>query len=156
MASSPKILNFLSKLPEKSDFLTFFVIFDQKQQFYVQDILSIMQSNHSSFENGLAFVLIMSTYEYLEQKVKIGVKNPSFSIQIPFFLKCSCTLVPRELDHDIWQIIFELVVFHQMIIGKRQTHTSFVLDGGGLRFGSPCTTTILPNYLIEPSHDHLR
>ena len=72
----------------------------------------------------------MSTYEYMEQKVKIGVKNPSFSIQIPFFLKCSCTLVLRELDHEIWQIIFRLVVFHQMIIGKRQTHTSFVLDGG--------------------------
>ena len=50
--------------------------------------------------------------------MKIGVKNPLFSIQIPFFLKCSCTLVPKELDHDIWQIIFKLVVFYEMIISQ--------------------------------------
>ena len=72
----------------------------------------------------------MSTYEYLEQKVKIGVKIPSFSIQIPFFLKCSCILVPRELDHDIWQIIFKLVVFYEMIISQAQSPLRFELDGG--------------------------
>ena len=72
----------------------------------------------------------MSTYEYLDQKVKKGVKNPSFSIQIPFFLKCSCTLVPKELDHDIWQIIFELVVFYEMIISQAQSPLRFELDGG--------------------------
>ena len=96
----------------------------------MKDIIPIIQSNHSSFENGLTFVLIMSTYEYLEQKVKIGVKNPSFSIQIPFFLKCSCTLVPKELDHDIWQIIFKLVVFYEMIISQAQSPLRFELDGG--------------------------
>ena len=72
----------------------------------------------------------MSTYEYLDQKVKKGVKNPSFSIQIPFFLKCSCTLVPKELDHDIWQIIFKLVVFYEMIISQAQSPLRFELDGG--------------------------
>ena len=72
----------------------------------------------------------MSTYEYLDQKVKKGVKNPSFSIQIPFYLKCSCTLVPKELDHDIWQIIFKLVVFYEMIISQAQSPLRFELDGG--------------------------
>ena len=72
----------------------------------------------------------MSTYEYLDKKVKKGVKNPSFSIQIPFFLKCSCTLVPKELDHDIWQIIFKLVVFYEMIISQAQSPLRFELDGG--------------------------
>ena len=77
-----------------------------------------MNWNHSSFENGLTFVLIMCTYEYLDQKVKKSVNNPSFSIQIPFFLKCSCTLVPKKLDHDIWQIISKLVVLYEMIISQ--------------------------------------
>ena len=35
-----------------------------------------------------------------------------------------------DFSQDIWQMIFKLVVFHQIIIGKRQTHTSFVLDEG--------------------------
>ena len=74
----------------------------------------------------------MSTYEYMEQKVKIGVKNPLFSIQIPFFLKRSCTLVPRELEHDIWQIIFKLVVFYEIIIGNPQTAAICELKGGGV------------------------
>ena len=51
---------------------------------YDQHTPTIMESSHSSLENGLTFVLIMSTYQYLEQRVKIGVKIPSFSIQIPF------------------------------------------------------------------------
>ena len=136
MASSPKIqIFFCQNYPKNPIFLRFLSFFDQKQQFYVQDILSIMQSNHSSFENGLAFVLIMSTYEYLKQKLqllsklKIRVKNSSFSIQMLFFLKCSYTLVPRELDHDIWQIISKLVVFHDMTIGQTQALSSFALEG---------------------------
>ena len=72
----------------------------------------------------------MSTYEYLEQKVKLGVKIPSFFIQTAFLLQCSCILVPRELDHDIWQIIFELVVFYEMIISQAQSPLRFELDGG--------------------------
>ena len=80
----------------------------------------------------------MPTYEYLEQTVKIGVKIPSFSIQILFFLKCSCILFPRELDHDIWQIIFELVVFYEMIISQAQARFGFELEGGGTSFRSPC------------------
>ena len=72
----------------------------------------------------------MSTYEYLDQNMKKGVKNPLFSIQIPFFLKFSCTLVPKELNHDIWQIIFKLVVFYEMIISQAQSPLRFELDGG--------------------------
>ena len=107
------------------------MILVQKWQFYVHVIISVMPSNRSAYENVFGCVIMMCTLKEQKQKEKIGVKDPSFSIQIPFFLKCSCTLVPRGLDHDIWQIIFKLVAFHQMIIGKRQTHTSFVLDGGG-------------------------
>ena len=94
-----KKFGFLGNFDEK-----FSILGQKAMQFslYDQRLPSIMKTNHSSFENGLGFVLIMSTYEYLEQKVKIGVKSTSFSIQIPFFLKCSCTFVPWELDHDTW------------------------------------------------------
>ena len=73
----------------------------------------------------------MCTYVNLEQKLKIGVKNPSFSLQIPFFFICLCTLVPWELYHDIWRIIFVLVVFHLIIISMRPNHNNFLLDGRG-------------------------
>ena len=63
--------------------------------------------------------------------MKTGVKNPLFSIQIPFFLKCSCTLVLKELDHEIWQIIFRLDVFYEMIISQAQARFRFELDEGG-------------------------
>ena len=82
------------------------------------------------FNSGLTFVLIISTYEYLEQKVKLGVKNPShFPYKYPF-LKMLVYFCPRDLCHDIWQMIFKSVVFHQIISSERSTHTNYALYKG--------------------------
>ena len=61
---------------------------------------------------------------------KIGQK-------IHFFIKFLCSPILMELDQDIWQIIFELVRFCEITIGKALALSSFVLEGG-LEFGSPC------------------
>ena len=45
-----------------------------------------------------------------------------------------------DLGQDIWQIIFELVLFYEVTVGKAQARSSFALEGGGLEFGSPCTS----------------
>ena len=54
---------------------------------------------------------------------KIGQK-------IHFFIKFLCSPILMELDQDIWQIIFELVIFYEITIGKALALSSFVLEGG--------------------------
>ena len=81
--------------------------FGIKYVFQEVNIHITIQRNHSSFENGLAFVLIMPSYASVAQNVKKGVKNPSFFIQMDVFLNFFCGLVQWELDQDIWQIFFK-------------------------------------------------
>ena len=47
-----------------------------------------------------------------------------------FFLQSLCSAIPRDLYQDIWHKIFELVVFHKIIIGNPQTPANFDLKGG--------------------------
>ena len=50
-----------------------------------------------------------------------------------------CGPIPLDLDQDIWQIIFELVVIYDIIIGDPQTPSNFELKerGGGWTFHHP-------------------
>ena len=52
------------------------------------------------------------------------------SQNIHFFIKFLCSPILMELDQDIWQIIFELVTFYEITIGKALALSSFVLEGG--------------------------
>ena len=48
-----------------------------------------------------------------------------------FFIKFLCSPILMELDQDIWQIIFELVIFYEIATGKALSLSSFVQEGGG-------------------------
>ena len=76
--------------------------------------------------------LITNWKSYLEKWQNIEQKWS----KICFFLKSLCSPVSKDLNRDIWQIIFELVVFYEIIISKAQTFSNFALEGGA-RFGSP-------------------
>ena len=69
--------------------------------------------------------------EKWQNSEKIGQK-------IHFFLKSLSRPASRDLDRDIWQITFKLVVFYEIIIGKAQAFSIFVLEEGGPSSGSPC------------------
>ena len=51
------------------------------------NIHATIQHIYSSLKNGFASVLITSAYEFATKNAKIDVRNPSFSIQMNFFLK---------------------------------------------------------------------
>ena len=57
--------------------------------------------------------------------------------KIPFFLKSLSSPISTDIDRDIWQIIFELVVFYEIIISKAQAFSSFALEGGGKDLDHP-------------------
>ena len=59
--------------------------------------------------------------------VEILKSIEKFGQKIHFFLKSLCSPVLRDLDRDIWQIIFKLVVFYEKIIGKAQAFSILAL-----------------------------
>ena len=115
---------------KKSVFLTnFFNIlyfFDIKFPFCNQNISFINKCNHSSFQNGSTFDLIMSSYQYTAQNMKIVVqktsvfvKNALFREKWPFlllFLKRLGSQFLRDQDQEIWQMISKLHIFQPTLI----------------------------------------
>ena len=93
-----------------------------------------MKFNHSSFENGLTFDLIMRIYQTTAQNVRIVVQKPPFFVKNVTFLtltlplKLSCRSILGDLGQDIMQIIFKLVVLHEIAIDKAKTLSSFALE----------------------------
>lgn len=64
-----------------------------------------------------------------------------------FFLQSLCSAIPRDLYQDIWQISFELVVFHKIVIANPQTPANFDLKGGTKLLITPYVM-MLQNFLF--------
>ena len=118
-------------------------------------IISILWSKHSFCHEVQSFsfrkwVYFWSDHVYFliyhPKREDSCSKNLYFSGKITLFflslfsLKCLWSPILMDLGQDIWQIIFELVLFYEVTVGKAQARSSFALEGGGLEFGSPCTS----------------